>query len=399
MKSICVLVQNFYEIDIRVRRKAEALVAAGYSVDVLALKSKFSRGESYELNGVTVHTFELGKQRGSGLRYVYEYATFLLWCALKIGKLMKQKRFAVIDINTLPDFLVFAGFLAKWRGAKLLLDMHEITPEFMMSKYGYPRGKWQVRLATWLELISMKYADHLLTINQPIDELLAGRGLKDGKSTIIMNAADEEIFAKALVPGAQPPREMPAKPPFLMMYHGTLTKIYGLDIAIEAYAKARAQIPGAEFWILGGGTEQAALEARAKELGVADGVRFVGSVMPDEIPFWVKMSDVGVLATRQDVFLDFSFSNKLSEYIIMDKAVIVSRLRTIAHYFSDDAVLFFEPNDPTSLAAQMVRMYHDSSLRQRLAQRAKLEFEPIRWQVMKERYLALIERLSADREA
>ena len=395
MKSICVLVQNFYEIDIRVRRKAEALVAAGYSVDVLALRSKFSKGETYELNGVTVHTFELGKKRGSGLRYVYEYATFLTWCALKIGKLMKQKRFSVIDINTLPDFLVFAGFLAKWRGAKLLLDMHEITPEFMMSKYEYPRGKWQVRLATWLELISMKYADHVLTINQPIDELLMGRGLRAGKSTIIMNAADEEIFAKALVPDAGLPREMPAKPPFLMMYHGTLTRIYGLDIAIEAYSKVRAQMPGAEFWILGGGTEQAALEARARELGVADGVRFIGSVMPDEIPFWVRMSDVGVLATRQDVFLDFSFSNKLSEYIIMGKAVIVSRLRTIAHYFTDDAVQFSEPNKSDSLAQQMVRLYGDPALRQRLVARARVEFEPIRWEVMKARYLALVARLSA----
>ena len=395
MKSICVLVQNYYEIDIRVRRKAEALVAAGYSVDVLALRSKFSKGETYQLGGVTVHTFELGKKRGSGLRYVYEYATFLMWCALKIGKLMKQKRFSVVDINTLPDFLVFAGFLAKWRGAKLLLDMHEITPEFMMSKYEYPRGKWQVRLAAWLELISMKYADHVLTINQPIDELLMGRGLKPGKSTIIMNAADEEIFARALLPGATAPRQMPARPPFLMMYHGTLTKIYGLDIAIEAYSKVRAQIPGAEFWILGGGTEQAALEARAKELGVADGVRFIGSVMPDEIPFWVKESDVGVLATRQDVFLDFSFSNKLSEYIILGKAVIVSRLRTIAHYFTDDAVQFFEPNKADSLAQQMVRLHGDPALRQRLAARARVEFEPIRWEVMKGRYLALVARLSA----
>ena len=209
-----------------------------------------------------------------------------------------------------------------------------------------------------------------------------------------MNAADEEIFAKALAPAAQAPRAMPAKPPYLMMYHGTLTKIYGLDIAIEAYAKARASMPGAEFWILGGGTEQAALEEKARQLGVADGVRFIGSVMPDEIPYWVKMSDVGVLATRQDVFLDFSFSNKLSEYIIMDKAVIVSRLRTIAHYFSDEAVQFFTPNQSDSLAEQMVRLHGDAALRQRLCERAKAEFEPIRWQVMKERYLALITRLS-----
>jgi len=40
MKSVCVIVQNPYEIDIRVRRKAEALVAAGYIVDVLACVSQ-----------------------------------------------------------------------------------------------------------------------------------------------------------------------------------------------------------------------------------------------------------------------------------------------------------------------------------------------------------------------
>ena len=38
MKSVCILVQTLYEFDPRVRRKAEALVAAGYSVDVLALR-------------------------------------------------------------------------------------------------------------------------------------------------------------------------------------------------------------------------------------------------------------------------------------------------------------------------------------------------------------------------
>ena len=43
-----------------------------------------------------------------------------------------------------------------------------------------------------------------------------------------------------------------------MMYHGTLTKIYGLDIAIEAYTQVHAQMPGAELWILGVGTEQTA---------------------------------------------------------------------------------------------------------------------------------------------
>jgi hypothetical protein len=44
--------------------------------------------------------------------------------------LFHKKRYAVIDVSNLPDFLVFAGLHAKWKGAKIVLDMHEITPEF-----------------------------------------------------------------------------------------------------------------------------------------------------------------------------------------------------------------------------------------------------------------------------
>ena len=79
MKSVCMLVQNHYDMDIRVRRKAEALVAAGYSVDVLALASSRSTSKNYTLSGVNVYTVSLAKKRGSLVRYAYEYLAFLLW--------------------------------------------------------------------------------------------------------------------------------------------------------------------------------------------------------------------------------------------------------------------------------------------------------------------------------
>jgi hypothetical protein len=40
-----------------------------------------------------------------------------------------------------------------------------------------------------------------------------------------------------------------------------------------------------------------------------------------------------------------------------------------------------------------VRLYRDPQLRARLALRAREEYEPIRWDVMRERYLGLIEHL------
>jgi glycosyltransferase involved in cell wall biosynthesis len=386
--------QAHYDSDIRVRRKAEALVGAGYEVDVLALRDEKSPAIEYDLNGVHVCTVSLGKKRGSLVRYVYEYFAFLLWARRTLNERMPRRSYAVVDVNNLPDFLVFATGRARKRGAKVVLDMHEITPEFFMSKYGVGAGHPLVRLTRWLEKASVRRADHIITINDPLRDVLISRGLRRADSTIVMNAVDEALFEAGLKQPASGAHAALPQPEFLMMYHGTLTHIYGLDIALRAFALARDRMPGAEFWILGGGPEKDSLSALAQELGLGDRVRLLGSVKPDAIPHLLQRCDLGVLATRQDVFLDLSYSNKLSEYIIMGKAVISSGLRTIRHYFSDNALAFFKPNDPEALAEQMVRLYGDAALRGRLNARAKEEYRSINWSVMKQRYLTLMDALT-----
>jgi glycosyltransferase involved in cell wall biosynthesis len=389
MKNICIVVQNPYDFDVRVRRKAEALTAAGYSVDVLALR--MPEGEkTYVLDGVTVHTLSLGKLRGSLARYTFEYATFFLWVLLRLAFMTRRRRYAIVDINTLPDFLVFAGISARWQGAKLVLDMHEITPEFYMSKYGIAPESWIVRFLKFQERISFDFADHVITINEPVQELFEQRGLSASKSTVVMNAADEAHFAGKGDPVSQE-RSSPAK--FVMMYHGTLTQIYGLDIAVEAFGIAQHDMPGAELWILGSGPESVRLAEQVERLGLSSKVRLVGRVPSKEIPNWLKQCTVGVLPIRQDVFLDLAFPNKLPEFVISRIPVIVSRLKAIHYYFSEDSVAYCEPNSPTDLAVQMVRVYRDPDLRNRLIGRATQEYASIRWEIMKARYLNVVEEI------
>jgi glycosyltransferase involved in cell wall biosynthesis len=388
VKSVCILVQNRYDGDVRVRRKAEALVAAGYAVDVLALGTSDTK-KTYSLNGVNVYTVGLGKKRGTLLRYGFEYIAFFVWACVRLSVRMPKRRYAVVDVNTLPDFLIFAALFARWMGAKLVLDMHEITPEFYISKYGIAEGSWMVRLLKRVERISFDFADHVITIHEPIQDLLVGRGLSRAKSTVVMNAVDEANFFSPARAAAATTTNTGER--FVMIYHGTLTSIYGLASAIEAFGIAHEEMPGAEFWILGDGPEKSSLERLARERGLAAKVKLFGSVPPADIPSWLDRCDVGVLPMRRDVFLEFSFPNKLSEYIIVGKSVIVPRLRTIRHYFSDEALAYFEPNDSSDLAKQMVRLYQDSDLRARLSARAKVEYAPIRWEVMKQRYLKLIE--------
>jgi glycosyltransferase involved in cell wall biosynthesis len=389
MKSVCLMVQNVYDIDSRLRRKAEALVSAGYTVDVLALAPAHGK-RTYTLDNVNVYTISLGKKRGSLARYLFEYSVFFLWAFIRLFLLMRRRRYAVIDVNTLPDFLIFAALPGRWMGAKLILDMHEITPEFYMSKYGIPENSWLVRLLRFQEKISFDCADHVITINEPIQSLLVSRGLPPSKTTVVMNAADEARFSSSSRAAALDDDS----DAFVMIYHGTLTRIYGLDIAIEAFGTVHKEMPGAELWILGSGPEQGALASLAQERGLHSKIKLVGQVPSADIPAWLNRCKVGILPIRRDVFLDFAFPNKLPEFIIMGMPVLMSRLRTIRHYFSEEALSYFEPHNPADLAKQMVRLYRDSGLRAQLAARARQEYAPIRWDIMKQRYLALVGDLS-----
>ena len=268
--------------------------------------------------------------------------------------------------------------------------MHEVAPEYYISIYRASEDSWAVPVLRFLEKISFDFADHVITANDAREDLLVERGLPRSKATVIMNAVDEGRFFYS-----SPSTGLCSRDPqrFVMLYHGTVHYIYGLDIAIEAFALVHTEMPGAELWIVGAGEEKERLIELTKKRGLASKVLMHGQIPPAQVPTWVSQCDIGILPIRQDAFLDLAAPNKLSEYIVMGKSVIVSRLKAIRHYFSEEALAYFEPNNPADLAKQMARIYRDSGLRARLAAKAKEEYAPICWDVMKQRYLTLIEKL------
>jgi len=389
IKRICMVVQNYYEIDPRVRREAESLFEAGYAVDVLSLRMVKDRTKSFVLNGVNVYTVPLGKNRAGKLQYILEYLSFFWWAFFTLTKYSLRRHYRVVHVNTLPDFLIFAAWVPKLMGAKLVLDMHEVMPEFYMSKFGVAENHWMTKLLRWQERLSIAFANHVITINVPVQALLESRGLAKGKFTIVMNSVDSQLFA----PSLEYPERKRDDGAFVFMYHGTLTAMYGLDIAIRAFTIAISRICTAEFWILGDGPERANLANLADQLGVAGKVKFFGKMPQQEIPAWLAQCDVGVLAMPQDIYLDLSFSNKLPEYIVMGKPVIASRLKTLSYYFSERALAFFEPQNEFDLAERMVEICQNAKLRASLTTQASLEYTAIDWSVMKQRYLQVIESL------
>ena len=97
-------------------------------------------------------------------------------------------------------------------------------------------------------------------------------------------------------------------------------------------------------------------------------VRLVGQVASTEIPAWLESSATSAFcrpaATSSSILRS---PTNCRNIIVMGKTVIVSRLKAIRQYFSEDALAYFEPNNPADLSQQMVRIYRDPQLRARLA--------------------------------
>jgi glycosyltransferase involved in cell wall biosynthesis len=387
-KSVCIVVQSFYDTDPRVRRKAEALVSAGYHVDVIALLPDGRKEGCYELDGVKIYTIPIKKKRAAALRYVFEYCSFFVHASWRATALMRKHRYSVIDVNSIPDFLVYAALIPRWMGAKVVLDMHEFMPEFFMSKYGLSDRHILIRLLKWQERISFNFADQVVLIHEPMRDIFAARGLRPEKTTVVISSANETFLKKRL---AEP---VPAeKPEFLFMYHGTLTKLYAPDIAVRAFANAAERMPGAQFWLIGGGTERPLLKSLIAERGLEDRIRLIEPMPQDEIGRWLALSDVGVTLVREDLYMDLAIPNKLPECIVMGTPVLICELNTVKYYFSDKAVCYFKPGDEVDLADKMVELYSSKGRREALAAQALVEYEPIKWSIMRERYLNLISRL------
>ena len=129
------LTHSYYEEDPRVRREAEALVAAGRPVEVFGLRRPDDPAEG-ELEGVTLHRLDTQRHQGAGLAtYASEYLSFFARAAVAATSAHGRARFALVQVHTLPDFLVFAALHFRLAGIPLVLDLHEAMPEFFRIRF------------------------------------------------------------------------------------------------------------------------------------------------------------------------------------------------------------------------------------------------------------------------
>ena len=388
---VCHVAYSFYETDNRVMRYAETLAARGDQVDVIALRrpGQSARGRS---KGVEVYRIQ---RRSRGEKAAWVYLLKILWFCVKafavLGLAGPRKRYDVVHVHNVPDFLVFAALVPRLLGARVILDIHDVLPEFYAGKFGAREDSALFRALLVAEWLSCRFADHVVIANHLWRDKLTRRSVPAGRCTAILNYPNAEFF--------QGESQLATRPPgaFRILYPGTLNSHQGVDLAVTAFADVHDRMPGAELHIYGDGPARESLQALAAARGVAERVVFRDPVPLSEVPNLMASADVGVVPKRADGFGNEAFSTKVLEFMASGVPVIVSRTRVDTYYFDDASVRFFTPGDADDLGRSLLWAFERPEELAAVAAAGRRRAIEYSWDMHSGEYVDIVDRLTGHR--
>lgn len=381
-KRICMVVQEYFPEDPRVRKYVNSLSKSGYKVDIISLKEPNMKFKERYQNG-TIYRIGIPKKRATILRYLLEYLIFFISSFLFLNFLFLKKGYRIIHVHNMPDFLVFVALIPKMFGTRVILDMHEITPEFFQYKFATNKKSFIIRVCRLIEYLSLYFADYIITVTDKIKDILIKRdNIKD--IDVILNTDYYSPDSRFNTSNTEY---------FEMIYHGTLTDLYSLDLPIKALSLVEKKTETRlRFNIYGEGPSRKQLERLVEKLELQNTVIFHGKIPHKEIIKVLKKMDLGILAFKRNQYIDLSFSNKLSEYVNNCVPVLTTKLPSVLDYFDEKDLFLCEDNVEDVHRKLLEFLEGDSDIGEK-ALSAKMKYKKISWENMEQRYLSIINYL------
>jgi glycosyltransferase involved in cell wall biosynthesis len=393
-RPVAMVVHSYYEEDPRVRRQAETLVRAGRPVDVFSLRRPGDAADGM-LGGVRITRLDVQRHQGSPIAtYLAEYTAFLARATFSLARAHRRRRYALVQVATPPDFLVFAALPLRLAGVPVILDLHEATPEFFRSRWPGASNPLTIGALTLVERLSAAVASRVLSVNQARHERLVALGIPEAKLAVVRNGP---VLAR-FDPAAHPTRPFMADGVLRLAYAGALTPLYGLEDVVEAVAILARERPDLAVVadLYGRGDRAEALARRAERLGVAGRVVFHGRIGLDDVAGALAAADVVLSPIRRTRFSEISLSTKVFEGAVMNKPVVAADLPAARAEFDADMLAWYAPDDVADLAHAIARVADDAAWREGAVEQAAARARTLAWDGEAPRYEALVEALARD---
>jgi len=208
----------------------------------------------------------------------------------RLVKLIGEGGFQVVHTHGVRANLI--GRLAARRAGRPV-----VTTVHSLLRFDYPN--LFSRLVNGLaEQFSRHLTTHFVTVSQALKEVLVRGGVPADRITVIYNGV--VVHAPP-----EPPEDLRVRLRYapdtpLVGIVARLHRVKGHRVFLYAAREVLARRPGVKFLVVGAGPERRALEALARELGIAEAVRFTGFV--EDIAAVMGALDLLVVASYWEGF-------------------------------------------------------------------------------------------------
>jgi glycosyltransferase involved in cell wall biosynthesis len=376
---------TYYERDPRVRRDAEALVEAGYVVDVVALKDD-SQPLKEIIAGVKIYRVPMPKQRGGKVSYILTYLEFFILASCYLSILQLVNSYNLIHVHNMPDFLIFSALLPKIMGVPIILDIHDPMPELFGSIFIEKKNSFFYTLLLFEEKISFWFADQLITVHKGMFDLLTNRGVNPERIEIIHNLPDPLIFEK-------PKGECINKSTFTLVYAGTVSPRHRLDLVFQAISMLKSKMPDLRLRIIGDGPDIPRLNNLSQRYQIEDKVDFLGALPMVKVPELLGQCDVALASYSNDDFGNLVFPTKAVEALMVGLPVLCTKVKSVLGYLDEDILFYFVSDDVVSLVEQIILIRQNPELVKTKLKNGQKFLSIFNWDKEKRKLIKIAENL------
>jgi glycosyltransferase involved in cell wall biosynthesis len=170
-----------------------------------------------------------------------------------------------------------------------------------------------------------------------------------------------------------------------------LEYIYGVDVGLRCVGILRQQYPEISISIAGSGPELPLLKTLATKLGLAENVKFTGSLTVVQMAALYRSADIVLNPVRVD-----NTPNSVLEALACGVPVVSTNVGGIPYLVQHErSALLTEPESPEALAAEVTRLLENEGLRKSLIAGGLQLADECTWSRVRERWLDIYRKARA----
>ncbi len=349
---------------------AEALAAAGHDVTIACgryagaatgLDGPFRRGRREGRVG-RHHVVEFDIPCGNAMGLAARSAAFLRFAAAA-APLAAARGTDLVFASSTPLTVALPALAARTlRGTPFVFEIRDPWPELPRAMGGVPAPLlWGMdRLAT----AACRRAAAVIALSDGMAETAIARGADPARVHVVPNGCDLALFG----PHVAPWRPAEAAPwECLALYAGAHGRANRLGVLLDAAAMLQARGErNIRILLVGEGSEKPALIARAVALGLTN-VTFLDPMPRAALGALHAGCQIALhLLAGVPAFAEWTAPNKIMDGLAAGLPVVTNQPGRAARIVQDGpSGIAVPPDDPGALAAALVRLAHDPSLRTR----------------------------------